>query len=543
VSAARPQSLGRALAYGRFLAGLPRFLNTPIGYDAACATIRLRLERRHAHFLQMMRTCVYANPRSPYLPLLGAAGCELGDMAAHLARAPLEDLLARLAREGVRVSLDEYKGRLPIARRGLDYAVAASDFDNRVLRRGVDLSTGGSTGRPTRTLIDLDFLEDRACYEHVMFRMLELRDVPMAIWYPKVPSSIGLVNCLRYAKVGKAVERWFDMSLAGRSMGPWHGWALALTVAASRVSRTPLPRTISAPLQEPGPVIDWIAGALRRHGRSAVQSNVSGVLRLTRAASDRGADLTGVQFITGSEPLTPARRAEIVSSGARVYQRYYAVDLGSIAGGCGNDDSGDDLHLFSDTVTAVSYEPAADDGSVPLCLTSILGRGPKVILNVDLGDRAIVSQRRCGCLYDQLGLSAHLSCIRSSTRSTAEGAALPYAELIRVAEHVLPALLHASALDFQWLEGDDPADGGLTRLCLRIAPEAGEVDEAAVRAAILDAIGRRDDVFRFYARLFDAAGSLRIVRERPRTTLSGKMPAIITGGTIAATPPHRRRDA
>lgn len=541
MSAARPHLLGRARAYGRFLAGLPRFLNTPISFDAACATIRGRLDARHDHFLHMMRNGVYGNPHSPYLPLLRASGCELGDMATHLAREPLETLLARLAAEGVRVSLDEYKGRVPIVRHGLEYPVAASDFDNPVLRRGVDLTTGGSTGRPTRTLIDLDFLEDRACYEHVMFRMLDLGDVPLALWYPKVPSSIGLSNSLRYAKAGKAVDRWFDMTLDRRAMGPWHGWALALIVCASQVSRTPLRRPVAAPLGTPGRVIDWITASLRRHGRCAVQSSVSGVLRLTRAAAEQGADLAGVQFITGSEPLTPARHADIVSSGARVYQRYFAVDLGSIAGGCGADDSGDDLHLFSDTVTAVSHEPAADDGSVPLSLTSILGRGPKVVLNVDVGDRAVMREGRCGCLYGDLGFHLYLSLIRSGARSTAEGVALPHTELIRISDQVLPARLHASPLDFQWVEDDDPADGGLTRLWLRIDPGVGDIDEAGVRAAILDALGRRSDVFRFYAAMFATADSLRIIRERPRVTAAGKTPPLMRGrdaGTSATREPR-----
>jgi hypothetical protein len=523
-------TVGRLRAYGRVLAGLPAFLSSPISYESACATIRRRREQRHQHFLSMVQACVYANPRSPYLPLLREAGCEHGDMAAHLATAPLESLLARLAAAGVRVGLDQYKGRAPLVTGGREYPVAASDFDNPVLSRGLDLGTGGSTGRSTRTLIDLDFLADRACYEHVMFRMLGLHDVPFALWYPKVPSSIGLVNCLRYGKIGKAVDRWFDMALETAALGPWHGWALALTIAASRRSGTPIPRPVRAPLTEPGVVVDWILEAVRRHGRCAVQSNVSGILRLRRAAGARGADLAGVQFITGSEPLTPARHAEIVSSHAAIYQRYYAVDLGSIAGGCGEDGRGDDLHLFTDTVAAVHPDPpSTSDGPRPLCLTSILGRGPKVILNVDFGDLAVMRAGRCGCLYDGLGFHVHLSGIRSASRSTAEGIALPYTELIRISEHVLPGLLKASALDFQWVEDEDPADGRLTRLWLRIAPEAGPVDEAAVCARILDELGRRSDVYRFYAHLLASAGSLRIVRERPHCTRAGKTPSVIKG--------------
>jgi hypothetical protein len=532
----------RLRAYGRFLIGLPGYLNTPISYETACSTIRRRLDERKENFLRMVQRCVYENAASPYLALLGEAQCEYGDMVAHLAQHPLESLLIRLAESGVRIRLDEYKGRAPIVRSGRSFSVRDTDFDNPVLTRGLALGTGGSTGRPTRTLIDLEFLADRACYEHVMFRMLDLHGVPMALWYPKVPASIGLVNCLRYAKVGKALDRWFDMALDRNVLPAWHAWAVSAIVGVSRFAAIPIPRPVRAPLNDPGIVIDWIVDALRRAGRCAVQSNVSGILRLRRAAAARAVGLAGVQFITGSEPLTPARHAEIVSSHAAVYQRYHAVDLGSIAGGCGAADVGDDLHLFLDTVAAVSPEgPSGEEGSAPLCLTSILGRGPKVIINVDLGDRAVMTEHRCACPYDDLGFHLHLSQIRSASRSTAEGIALPYSELVRISEHVLPGLLKASALDFQWVEEEDPNAGRLTRIWLRIAPEVGPVDEVDLRARILVEIGRGGAVHGFYAQLLDSADTLRILREPPRTTPSGKTPPVIKGTRTgaSATPDHR----
>ena len=77
--------LGRVRAFGRFLAGLQAFLNTPISYEQAQATIHERQRARNRSLLAMMRGCVFGNPRSPYLPLLRAAGCEYGDLAAQLA--------------------------------------------------------------------------------------------------------------------------------------------------------------------------------------------------------------------------------------------------------------------------------------------------------------------------------------------------------------------------------------------------------------------------------------------------------------------------
>jgi hypothetical protein len=206
------------------------------------------------------------------------------------------------------------------------------------------------------------------------------------------------------------------------------------------------------------------------------------------------------------------------------------VDLGSIAAGCGAAGGAGHLHLLSDTVTAVAGgAPSPGDGAVPLLFTSVLDRGPRVALNVDLGDRAVMTGRRCGCLYDELGLAVQLSRVRSASRSTVEGVALPYADLIGISERVLPALLGASPLDFQWEEADGSLENGLARIWLRISPEVGAIDEAAVRAAVFEGMARTGGAGRFYARLLEAAGSLRIVRERPHALASGKTPPVIPG--------------
>jgi hypothetical protein len=515
--------------YGRFISGLGGFLKTPISYESACATIRTRMERRNHNFLCMVKRCVYGNPGSPYLPLLRDARCEYGDMAAHLATQDLESLLTRLMDAGVWISLDEFKGRAPIRRNEKLYEVQDTDFDNPMVSQGWEFRTGGSTGRPSRALIDLEFLADRSVYEPIMFRMLDLFEVPMALWYPKLPASIGLSNSLRYAKVGKALDRWFDMKLEGRALPVWHSWAFWAIVRMSRFGKISIPWPEPAPLADPGNILDWISATVRRHGRCAFQSNVSGIVRLCRAATERGIDLKGVQFITGSEPLTPSKHAAIQAAHARVFQRYYAVDFGSIAVGCGTAEEIDELHLLSDTIALVSPPGEDGDGSRPLRLTSILGRGPRVAINVDLGDQANVYQRSCGCPYEALGFHTHLARVRSTTRSTAEGIALQYSELSRIAEEVLPRFLQGSVLDFQWVEDEEPEAGALTRLWLRIAPRLGVIDEEWVKRCILAEIGRRDDAHRFYAQLLGNAGTLKILRENPRTTFAGKTPVVMKG--------------
>jgi len=283
-----------------------------------------------------------------------AAMGSTGGFATH-ALAAAKQVLVQRVREVERGKIfDEYKGRTPIVRSGKTYPVRETDFDNAVPRGGWEFSTGGSSGRRSRMLMELDFLADRSPYEQIMLRLLDIERVPLAVWYPKLPASIGLTACLRYAKVGKPADRWFDMTLAGRAMPAWHSWALSAIVGVSRLAGAPVPSPVAAPIDAPGIILDWIVESVAQHRRCALQCNVSSVVRLCRAATARGIDLRGVQFLTGSEPLTPARHAEIVATGARVFLRYFAIDLGSIGAGCGAPDGADEVHLLSDNVALVS---------------------------------------------------------------------------------------------------------------------------------------------------------------------------------------------
>ena len=148
---------------------------------------------------------------------------------------------------------------------------------------------------------------------------------------------------------------------------------------------------------------------------------------------------------------------------------------------------------------------------------------------MEFGDQAIVGERRCGCLYEELGFHTHLSRIRSAVRSTAEGTALPYVELSRISEEILARLFGGSMIDYQWVEDEEQEAGSLTRIWLRIAPRLGVIDEGRVLQVVLDAIGRPDGAHRFYAQLWGSAQTIRIVREDPRMTPSGKTPTVIKG--------------
>ena len=90
---------GRELAAAvRYAAALPRFLRRRMNGDEARRRIRYGVERREEQFLNLLDRAVYRNPTSPYVPILRAAGAELGDVERLVREDGLEAALSRLGR-------------------------------------------------------------------------------------------------------------------------------------------------------------------------------------------------------------------------------------------------------------------------------------------------------------------------------------------------------------------------------------------------------------------------------------------------------------
>src|SRR5262245_43453877 len=196
--------------YGRFMTSLPAYLRHPITTEEARAMVRRRLADREANFLRLLERGIYGHPRSPYLPLLKAAGAELGDIRAMLRARGVEGTLRELREAGVYVTFEQFKGREPITRGSLVVPVQPSDFDNPHLRRAYQSETGGSTGAGTRVDTDLDHLAEEASYHALTLETHGVRDIPIALWRGVLPDGSGVNNMLRFARCGVAVDRWFS---------------------------------------------------------------------------------------------------------------------------------------------------------------------------------------------------------------------------------------------------------------------------------------------------------------------------------------------
>ena len=99
---------------GRLLRDLPAYLRTPVGAEEAARAVALRLAGRETAFLALVRAAVFAHAPSPYRRLLAEAGCTAGDLEALVRRDGVDTALRTLAAAGVYLTVDEFKGRLPV---------------------------------------------------------------------------------------------------------------------------------------------------------------------------------------------------------------------------------------------------------------------------------------------------------------------------------------------------------------------------------------------------------------------------------------------
>lgn len=516
----------RFLSYSRFITQLPRYFKNPLSLDQAKKEIENRLNARADNFLYLLKHSVYKNPGSPYLFLLNMAGCEYGDLENSFKKYGLEPTLQKLMEAGVWISFDEFKGRKPIQRGNAVFQANPNDFDNPLTVRGVGVSTGGTTGRSVKTRFDLDFLAARACYDRVMIHMLDLGDVPIALWYPTLPASTGITNVLRYAKSGFITDRWFNM-LGGQNayLSLETRIATNTIIRLSRLFGSKLPYPEPLALDQADRIAHQLAEWLKTKGRCAFQSYVSQAVRVTGILRKNHPDLSGLVTIVGSEPLTPIKKQEIKKTGAEVYHRYMATEIGTIGMGCGNPSESDEIHLMSDIVAMVQPEDILLKEWGPLFFSSLYPAMPKILINVHLGDNARVYGRSCGCEFEKLGFHTHLSTVRSNERFTAQGMAVSCVALEHIVDDVIVAKYGGTSMDYQWVEAEDRQ--GRTQLKLKISPEMGLIDEKQIIEDVHKELQKGGEGERVMSNVWRQSDVISIIREFPQPSRRGKLVPVL----------------
>ena len=507
----------------RLLAALPGFLRAPLTLERSRQLIRERRERRGAHLVDAVKRAA-SRQDSPYARLLAHAGCGAGEIAEMVAREGVEGALHALARAGVFLAVDELKGRRPVRRGSLELTVdPATLVDPRAVVHGLAESSG-SRGAPTPVPIDLAFVAD-----HAVNTQLALAAYGGGEWrhaHYGVPGGTAVTNPLELAKGGRPPDRWFTpvpLDVPGLSARYRAGWrALWL---GSRLAGVPLPSPITAPLDDPMPIVEWMSGELARGRIPHLWTFASSAVRVCQAALDAGGDLAGARFTAGGEPTTPARRAAIEAAGAVALPRMGATETDILAYACARPTAADDMHFFDDRHALVQPGEAAAEIGLParaMLLTSLLPTAPIALVNVSLGDQAKVDRRACGCGLEADGWTVHLREVRSFEKLTAGGVALLDVDVARVLEEVLPARFCGRPADYQLVER---LDGARARPEVRLVvePSLGPLDERRLGEEFLAAIAGGAGGERLMGLQWRGGGVLAIERSSPRRTPSGKV--------------------
>jgi hypothetical protein len=506
-----------------FLSRLPVFLRRPVGFEEARATLRRRLERREADFLALVKRAVYEHPGSPYRRLLALAGCEYGDLVRLVAEDGLERALRTLFRHGVYLTVGELKGGRPLIRGGTTVAVEPSSLRNPQAALHVPVASSGSRGASAVVSLDLVFLRDTAVDQGLVLAARGGRRWRHAIW--SVPGGAGFKQVLKFSGCGAPPVRWFSqLDPATPELDPRYRWTTELICRGSSLAGVPLPRPVHVPVDDPLPIARWMTGVRRAGDTPHVHTFVSSAVRLCQAARDSGLSLDGVEFSVCGEPITATRLAEIRRVGAEAVPQYGTAETSTIGFGCLSPAAPDELHFLDDMHAMIQPGDAGSGRELPsgsLLVTSLRATAPLMLLNVSLGDEAVVSRRTCGCPLEGLGWATHLHGVRSYEKLTAGGMTFLDMDLIRILEEVLPVRFGGGSTDYQLVETE--AEDGRPRLRLLVNPSLGALDEKALAETFLTAIAPGKGAERVMGLVWRDAGLLEVERRPPRSTSTGKI--------------------
>ena len=514
--------------FSNLVSSLGPLLRTRVTLETATAELKQRLDNREENFLTTIERGVFGNPHSPYRELFAFAGCALGDVRQIVRTKGLETTLRALRDSGVYFTFDEFKGREPVKRGNTTFTVSPGQFRNPAVRQHLRTQSGGSTGAPTRMSWSLARVSRTAGYAAIRQAAYGIKGLPKARWRGLMPQEVS--SLLNSALIDAMPERWFTPQTPFDLRMPWRRYPLATYALLGAMrwhgARPPWPEHV--PLESAHIVARWAAEKSRTHGGCYISAGASMSLRICLAAKAEGIDLRGVRFSAGGEPMSPAKVAGITEVGATCWPGYFSSETGAIGMGCAHPIETNDQHLFEDVHALIQVPrsvPGASTTVDAFNVTTLVPSATNILVNLELDDYGVVETRRCGCLFESLGLTTHVREIRSYRKLTGEGVSLVGTDMIRVLEDVLPRAFGGSALDYQLAEEED--ERGFTRLTIVVSPRVHVPDESAVVDAVLAALSS-GDASADYARLtWQQAKTFRVARREPQWSARGKFPVIL----------------
>jgi hypothetical protein len=521
--------------FGRFAIGLPGFLRSQIPPGVCPDILKQSLADRERSFLKLVEYAVYKNELSPYRKLLQAADVDCEDLIESVRRDGIEETLGRLFAAGVYLTLEEFKGRQPICRSGLELEVKASDFDNPLLVSHFEGSTGGSRGSGTRLIVDLDLIAGDALMHAVFLRAHKLESSPTALWRPLPPGVAGIKKAFMQAKLGRCTERWFSQNRYRLNRADLKYFTfLNYSVQMSRLCGVPIPAPEFVPVSQSERIAGWLAQKTTEGHPGHLDTNASCAVRVLQAASENGLDIAGSFFRVGGEPYTSAKAKMVAAAGCRGACHYSMAEVGPIGIACADGCELDDVHLGSHKVALLQKNVTTGVSEYgAFHLTTLSPRCPKIMLNVATGDYGVLQERECSCPFGRLGFHQHVHSIRSYEKLTSEGMQFLGSDLIFLLEQILPGRFGGGPHDYQFVEVEE---AGRTRVQLIASKRLGPLDEKQLLDTAFEFLGSRAPENRMMVERWREGGTLVVRRSEPYVTKSSKLLPlhVLSGSDLSA---------
>lgn len=488
----------------------------PPSPSAFPGVIAERLRQREANLLRMLERHVFADSRSPYRPLFDLAGFDWPAVRQLVLMSGVDPALQRLAEAGVWLDVREFKGIRPAQRRGHTLTFREDDFVNRTAVATIHTQSSASRSRGTRSKVSIDDLRVHAAYRQWVESLYGVDHHSVVLW---LTPGAGLFMSMLYALLGRPPRRWFSHARSG-SLG-----SRVITTVTRLVGGTRVRDLLHYPPEKAADIARWIA-LHNRHGM-VIDTFPSSALRLATAARDAGVRLGAFTFFVGGEPITPAKRGQVEALGYDLVPFYVFSEFGILGYGCRRPGATDDVHLLSDIIAGIRLPLTVDaTGTTVLAyhFTTLLSSARRIMVNVNMGDYGEMAERVCGCPLESAGLRTHLWNVRSFEKLNAEGITFMGPSIVDLIEEVLPRTFGGEAIDYQLVEAED--EQGFTRLFLYVSPRVGPLDEEHVRAVALEELARAHLSPRYAAHavhMWADAGTLRVVRQDPQATATGKI--------------------
>jgi len=511
---------------------LRRFFADRLDPAAAPAVLKQALQTREQRFLALARGRIYPEPDSPYAKLLRHAGCEVSDLDASLRRDGLDTTLVNLARAGVYLMPNEFKGKTDVVRGSLRFRVRVEDLAPRRERDSPPsfvTQSSGSSNRPVRAVTSLAWQMAETPAMGVFLAAHALLAHRHAVYEPMLAGvAAGIQAAIMMARLGIPIERWFarqvpvqnwlegayfwttaqELALAGSWFGP--GFARPEVVPPDGLER----------------IVRWVEQCRRENQPACIRTVASSAARIARTAIANGASLADCTFIASGEPLTTAKRRVIAAAGAAATVGWgYEPGPVWVGFGCGNPAHGDEMHILRHTLAVIQHpELSAEVGGEqirPLLFTTLYPSAARLQINVSNGDCATLFERDCGCALQRAGLNLHVHTVGSFEKLTSEGFAYSYDALYELLETKLPDAFGGGTGDYQILE-EEGADGQ-TFVTLLVDPAVGQVDEGRLLERLAAELAKGSRSNRFMTGVWRDTGTLRVRRAPPIVSARGKV--------------------